>query len=107
MHNQDETELHALTKVKAELDAYRIELANAPANDLPAEWDAVVMAEWTESLAVDISGLTAEAGFLASFWHTHHLLAHTLGDYPKAVRIYFDHASEMLANSIEARTPNA
>ena len=114
--------LKTLRNALVQIDEARADLAKSPAHELPADYDAVVLAEWLGFLAHDVQsdagclpdgkggfarlGVDALSGFLASFWDTHHLLAQAM-PYPQAVRVYFDHASEMLAQAISDETPNA
>jgi hypothetical protein len=124
MHTDSASLLIALRKAHAEIKEFRAELALAPANELPDDWDAVVTQEWLAGMASDIAcdsacllahggksyaklGIDSTAGFIASFWETHHLLFYTLKDYPKAVGIFFEHAEEILANAIDDNTPSA
>lgn len=123
MHTEPTALLLALRKAHAEIKEYRAELALVPDTELPEDWDAVVMQEWLGEMAHTIAsdsacltnldgsvvrfGIDSTAGFLASFWETHHMLAHALKDYPKAVRTFFGWAEDTLAKAIEDHTPNA
>lgn len=94
---------NALRKVQAEVNEYQTELLKVPATELPANYDAVVLAEWTDALAGQISEAKTEAAYFEAFWETHHLLAEHM-PYEKAVWIYFNHADEMLSRAIERYT---
>jgi hypothetical protein len=119
MHTKETTLLPALIKAHKEVNDYRTELASVRASELPKNYDAVVISEWLGHLASEVAsdhactksgdtiteqGIDSVAGFLASFWETHHLLT-TFTSYEKAVRKYFDHADQMLAKAIEDASP--
>lgn len=119
MHTNEETLLPALIKARKEITDYRTELASVREGNLPSNYDAVVISEWLAELAHDVAsdhacitdgnkitryGIDSLAGFLASFWETHHLLA-TFTSYEKAVRKFFEHADEMLTKAIDDNTP--
>jgi hypothetical protein len=120
MHTNETTLLPALLKAHKEVSDYRRELASIHASELPENYDAVVLSEWLGHLASDVAsdhaciksgntitrhGIDSLAGFLASFWETHHLLAEVLGEYELGLRKYFDHAEEMLAKAIADNSP--
>ena len=121
MHTNEETRLTALIKAQTEIDEFTNDLKK---NGLPQDWDAVVFSEWLGYMAHDIAsdsaclrsrspgsdtyskiGIDSCAGYLASFWETHHLLSHVMGDYSKGVAAYFNHASEMLAQAVADNSP--
>ena len=118
MHTNETTLLPALIKAHKEITEYRTELASVRDGNLPSNYDAVVIAEWLAEIAHDVAsdhacitdgntitryGIDSLAGFLASFWETHHLLA-TFTSYEKAVRKFFEHADEMLTKAISDHT---
>lgn len=120
MHTNETTLLPALIKAHKEITDYRHELASVHASELPENYDAVVISEWLGHLASEVAsdhactksgntitrqGIDSIAGFLASFWETHHLLGDVLGEYELGLRKYFEHADQMLAKAIEDNSP--
>lgn len=120
MHTNEETLLPALIKAHKEITEFRHELASVHSSELPSNYDAVVVSEWLAEMAHDVAsdhactksgntitrhGIDSLAGFLASFWETHHLLGDVLGEYELGLRKYFDHAEEMLRKAIDDNTP--
>lgn len=90
----------ALTAVRKDVREYFTELARLPADTLPADYDAVCLAEWTDTLAARATGCDRVAAYLGSFWESHHLLAAHI-PYERAVREWFFWADDMLTNEIE------
>jgi hypothetical protein len=122
MHTDTATLLPALIKAHKEITDYRHELAGIHSSELPKDYDAVVISEWLAELAHSVAsdnaclrnrngsgyvrqGIDSVAGYLASFWETHHLLAEVLGEYELGLRKFFEHAEEMLRREIDNNSP--
>lgn len=116
MHTDSSTLLPALIEAKLGIDEF---ITQFNEEGLPQDWDAVAYAEWLSEMAHDIAsdeaciqkrdktgyarmGIDSRAGYLASFWETHHQLAEILGDYSKGVKAYFEHAQKILGEAIDS-----
>jgi hypothetical protein len=89
----------ALRGVQREIQEYQAALAVIPCNTLPADYDAVFVAEWTDTLSAHATGSRA-AAFLGSFWESHHMLADHM-PYERAIRVWFDWAHDCVESEIE------
>jgi hypothetical protein len=89
-----------LSAVLKDVQEYQTELAALPAAALPADYDAVNMAEWTDTLSIRARACERVACFLGSFWESHHMLAAQI-PYERAIRVWFDWAADCLTNEIE------
>lgn len=89
----------SLRDVLRDVNEYQTELSALPADALPAEYDAVSLAEWTDTLSARAAGSRA-APFLGSFWESHHMLAEHM-PYERATRAWFAWAADCLQNEIE------
>jgi hypothetical protein len=120
MQTNDTTLLANLIKAHKEITEYRQELASVPANELPSNYDCVVISEWLGFLAHDVAsdsaclksgdtitrhGIDSLSGYLASYFDTHHILGEVMGKYELGVRKFFDHADAMLRKAIEDNRP--
>ena len=92
-----------LSNVQKDVREYITELNALPKGELPSDYDAVCLAEFTDRLAQTCAPCPSVACFLGSFWESHHMLAEHI-PYETAVRSWFNWADDCLTNEIESRT---
>jgi hypothetical protein len=90
----------ALSAVLKDVKEYQAELGTLPADTLPADYDAVCLAEWTDTLSARACACPRVECFLGSFWESHHMLAEHV-PYERAVRAWLDWAADCLMREIE------
>ena len=93
----------ALSAVLKDVQEYQTELAALPSDALPADYDAVCLSEWTDTLSTRASACDRVACFLGSFWESHHMLAAQI-PYERAIRVWFEWAADCITNEIESHS---
>jgi hypothetical protein len=99
-NDEIESALQALRHTRREIEEFQAALKTIPDDTLPADYDAVNMAEWTDTLATQTSASHGVSAFLGSFWESHHMLAEHI-PYERAVRAWFDWAHDMIGNEMD------
>ena len=89
-----------LSHVLKDVREYITELNALPKGELPSDYDAVCLAEFTDRLATLSACCPSVAHFMGSFWETHHMLAEHI-PYATAVRSWFAWAEDCIQTQIQ------